>query len=64
MKKERHNFTYCLCEYGTWYFILREEHRLRGFENRGLRRIFGPGRGEIKRKQKRVTQLRYFYSIK
>jgi hypothetical protein len=28
------------CE--TWSLILREEHRLRIFENRMLRRIFGP----------------------
>jgi hypothetical protein len=28
------------CE--TWSLILREEHRLRVFENRVLRRIFGP----------------------
>jgi hypothetical protein len=28
------------CE--TWYLTLREEHRLRVFENRVLRRIFGP----------------------
>jgi hypothetical protein len=26
---------------------LREEHRLRGFENRVLREIFGPKRGEV-----------------
>jgi hypothetical protein len=26
--------------YGTWSFTLREEHRLRAFENRVLRRIF------------------------
>jgi hypothetical protein len=26
----------------TWSLILREEHRLRVFENRVLRRIFGP----------------------
>jgi hypothetical protein len=26
---------------------LREEHRLRVFENRVLRRIFGPKRGEV-----------------
>jgi hypothetical protein len=32
------------CE--TWSFTLREEHRLRGFENRVLRRIFGPKREE------------------
>jgi hypothetical protein len=27
--------------------MLREEHRLRVFENRVLRRIFGPKRGEV-----------------
>jgi hypothetical protein len=30
------------CE--TWSLALREEHRLRVFENRVLRRIFGPKR--------------------
>jgi hypothetical protein len=30
------------CE--TWSLELREEHRLRVFENRMLRRIFGPRR--------------------
>jgi hypothetical protein len=30
------------CE--TWSLVLREEHRLWGFENRVLRRIFGPKR--------------------
>jgi hypothetical protein len=28
----------------TWSLTLREEHRLRVFENRVLRRIFGPKR--------------------
>jgi len=32
------------CE--TWYFTLREEHRLRVFQNRVLRKIFGPKREE------------------
>jgi hypothetical protein len=32
------------CE--TWSLTLREEHRLRVFENRELRRIFGPEREE------------------
>jgi hypothetical protein len=34
------------CE--TWSLTLREEHRLRGFENRVLRRIFGLKRDELK----------------
>jgi hypothetical protein len=33
------------CE--TWSFTLREECRLRVFENRVLRRIFGPKRDEV-----------------
>jgi hypothetical protein len=33
------------CE--TWSVTLREEHRLRVFENRALRRIFGPRRDEV-----------------
>jgi hypothetical protein len=33
------------CE--TWYLTLREEHRLRVFENRVLRRIFGRKRDEV-----------------
>jgi hypothetical protein len=32
---------------GTWSLIFREEHRLRVFENRVLRRIFGPKRDEV-----------------
>jgi hypothetical protein len=31
----------------NWSVILREEHRLRVFENRVLRRIFGPKRDEV-----------------
>ena len=33
------------CE--TWSLTLREEHRLRVFENRVLRRIFGPKRDGV-----------------
>ena len=34
------------CE--TWSLTLREEHRLRVFENRVLRRIFGPESDEVR----------------
>ena len=34
--------------YDTWSLTLREELRLRVFENRVLRRIFGPKRDEIR----------------
>ena len=33
--------------YETWSLTLREERRLRVFENRVLRRIFGPKRNEV-----------------
>jgi hypothetical protein len=33
------------CE--TWSLTLREEHRLRIFQNWGLRRMFGPKREEV-----------------
>jgi len=42
----------CGCE--TWSLILREERRLRVFENRGLRRIFKPKRGEVTRDWRRL----------
>jgi hypothetical protein len=35
----------CGCE--TWSVTLREQHRLRVFENRVLRGIFGPKRDEV-----------------
>jgi len=40
------------CE--TWSLILREEHRLRVFENRVLRRIFGAKRDEVKGEWKKL----------
>jgi hypothetical protein len=40
-----------LVSYGNlvyyWFLTLREEHRLRVFENRVLRRIFGPRRDQV-----------------
>jgi hypothetical protein len=33
------------CE--AWFLILREKHRFRVFENRMLRRMFGPKREEV-----------------
>jgi len=37
-----------LCGFETWSLTLREERRLRVFENRVLRRIFGPRRDEVR----------------
>jgi hypothetical protein len=40
----------------TWSLTLREEHRLRVFENRVLRRIYGPKTGAVKGEGRRLTQ--------
>jgi len=37
-----------LCGCGTWSLTLWEERRLRVFENRVLRRLFGPNRNEVR----------------
>jgi hypothetical protein len=44
------NFNRSDCLYGceTWSLTLREEHRLRVFENRVLRGTFGPKRDEVR----------------
>jgi hypothetical protein len=41
------------CE--TWSITLREEHRLRVFENRVLRKIFGPERERASRGVEKTT---------
>jgi hypothetical protein len=38
---------FCLPVCETWALTLREKFRLRVFENRVLRRIFGPKRNEV-----------------
>jgi hypothetical protein len=48
------------CE--TWSLTLREKHRLRVFENRVLRRIFGPKRGEGRSGRKLHNELHSLYS--
>jgi hypothetical protein len=48
----------------TWSLTLREEHRLRVFENRVLRRIFGPKRDEVTGDWRKLHkgELRNLYS--
>jgi hypothetical protein len=50
------------CE--TWSLTLREEHRLRVFENRLFRRIFGPKRYEVTGEWRKLQneELRDLYS--
>jgi hypothetical protein len=51
----------------TWSLTLREERRLRVFENRVLRRIFGPKRVELTREWRKLHNEklndRYFSPI-
>jgi hypothetical protein len=45
-------------ECGSWLLSLKEEHRLRMFENRMLRRIFGQKRDEVAgRRRKRYNEV-------
>jgi hypothetical protein len=39
----------------TWSLILREEYRLSVFENRMLRRIFGPKRDEVDMRLEKIA---------
>jgi len=50
------------CE--TWSLTFREERRLRVFENRVLRRIFGPKRYEVTREWRKLysEELNNLYS--
>jgi hypothetical protein len=50
------------CE--TWSLTLREEHRLRVFENRVLRKILGPKRDEVTGEWRKLhnEELRDLYS--
>jgi hypothetical protein len=51
-----------VCE--TWSLTLREEHRLRVFDNRVLRRIYGPKRDEVTGGWRKLhnEELRNLYS--
>jgi hypothetical protein len=45
---------FVLYGFETWSLTLREEHRLRMFQNRVLRRIFGPKRDEETREWRKL----------
>ena len=51
------------CE--TWSLTLREERRLRVFENRVLRRVFGPNRDEVTGEWRKLhnEELNDLYSL-
>ena len=49
----------------TWSLTLRDEHRLRVFENRVLRRIYGPKREEVTGEWRKLhnEELNNLYSL-
>jgi hypothetical protein len=51
------------CE--TWSLTLREEHRLRVFENRVLRKVFGPKRNKVTGEWRKLhnEELNDLYSL-
>ena len=55
------------CQVGceTWSLTLREERRLRVFENRVLRRVFGPKRVEVTGEWRKLhnEELNDLYSL-
>src|SRR5215510_2099136 len=54
-----------LYECENWSLTLREEHRLRVFENRVLRRVFGPKRDEVTGERRKLhhEKLNDLYSL-
>jgi len=60
-------FHYIVVLYGceTWSLILREERRLRVFENRVLRKVFGPERDEVTGEWRKLhnEELNDLYSL-
>jgi hypothetical protein len=50
----------------TWSLAIREEHRMRVFENRVLRRMYGPRSDEVKGGRRRLhnEELHNLYSSK
>ena len=54
---QNYNFAFFLYGFETWSLTLREERRLMVFENRVLRRIFGPGRDEVTREWRKLHDV-------
>jgi len=55
--KDIQNYNFAIVLYGceTWSLTMKEEPRLRLFENRVLGRVFGPKRDEVTGEWKRTT---------
>ena len=55
------NIKFCMLFYGrtTWPVIMRETHRLRGFHNSVLRKIFGPKMEEVTGDRRKVHKVEF-----
>jgi hypothetical protein len=64
LKYKNRNFVSSFYGCGTWSVTLREERRLRVFENRVLRRIFGLNKEELTGEWRKLHngELNKFYS--
>jgi hypothetical protein len=51
---QNYNLACCFEKGETWSLTFREEHSLKVFENRVLRRIFGPKRDEVTGESRRL----------
>jgi hypothetical protein len=62
--KEKNNLPVVQHDCETFFLTLKEEYRLRVFENRVLRRIFGPKGDEVKKGWRRLSneELQNLYS--
>jgi hypothetical protein len=60
---QNYNFPVVLYGCENWSLILREEHRLRVFESRMLKEVFGSERGEMTGGWKKLhsEELQNFY---
>jgi hypothetical protein len=56
---KKYNFDCSLYGCATWSLTIGEERRLRVFENRMLRRLFGPKRNEVTGEWKQHTEELY-----
>jgi len=61
---KNYNFAFVLIGCENWSLILREERKLRVFENMALRRIFGPRKDEVTGEWRRLynEELNDLYS--
>jgi len=51
---------FVLYEYETWSLILRANNRLRVFEKRVLKKIFGPRKAEITAEWRRLHYVKHY----